>query len=126
MVCFPLLKMTNPPNPWGSCFDATAHNFLANMDEESIAVCHGVCVATREDQKGMIIGHAWLEFQHEGETVAMDCIWLKFIRAVEYRKHMNPLYAVRYGREEFIRLWKLHDFPGPWDERVRRAVTHND
>lgn len=108
-----------PPNPWGSCFDATAHNLLANRDAENLVVCHGVGTANRPGQEGMKIAHAWLEADIGKERVALDCVWLVFQSAALYRKNLQAEYVVEYAPEEFMRLWTEHDFPGPWDPTIR-------
>lgn len=107
-----------PPNPYGTCFDATAHNLITNFDEE-IWVCHGVGIANRPGQEGMKIAHAWLEFEREGHVIAFDCIWLMFQKAGTYRERLQLSYAVKYSKQEFIRLWNQYGFPGPWDEQIK-------
>ena len=54
--------------------------------------------------------------------IAIDPIWLVAQHADRYRNTLQVEYAVTYGREEFLRLWAEHNYPGPWDERVR-ALT---
>lgn len=111
--------LAKPPNPWGSCFDSAAHNMQGNKDIESLVMCHGIGIANRPGQEGTRIAHAWLEFDHNGERVALDCIWLIYQRASEYREKLQLQYVVEYPREEFMRLWAQNNFPGPWDVRVK-------
>lgn len=112
-----------PPNPWGSCFDAAAHLFLGCDDLSNPRMCHGIGIANKPGEEGTPIAHAWIEFDHpEHGRVAIDPIWLLAQRAVRYRKTLQVGYVVSYGRAEFLRLWVDHNFPGPWDERVK-ALT---
>lgn len=111
-----------PPNPWGSCFDAVAHNVLGNLDEE-LTICHGIGIANRPGQEGLKIAHAWIEFDHGKERVAFDCIWLQFLPAKKYRDDLKLEYVVEYSKQEFMRLWMLHDFPGAWDEKIDAVIS---
>jgi hypothetical protein len=54
----------------------------------------------------------------ELDHIAIDPIWLVAQRADQYREALQVEYAVTYSREEFLRLWAKHDYPGPWDEKV--------
>ncbi len=116
---------SDPPNPWGSCFDATAHNLLANSEEPGVRVCHGIGTATRPGEEGMQIAHAWLEFDHESGRIALDCVWLRFVPAMKYRADMRAQNVVEYEPREFMALWKLHDFPGPWDQSIKRFTSES-
>lgn len=108
-----------PPNPWGSCFDATFHNFLSLSEESTLIVCHGVGIATRPGQEGMRIAHAWLELFHPKHgKIAVDCIWLIAQPAELYRRNLKVEHVVEYGRDEYMELCRQHDFPGPWDPTV--------
>lgn len=115
--------MNMPPNPYGTCFDATAHNFLANKDEPTLRVCHGVGIANKPDELGNTIGHAWLEFERDGVKIALDCNWLVFQPAERYRKMLQMSYVVEYDAQQFMDMWMKTDFPGPWDAKVMAHVN---
>ncbi|MBX4215579.1 hypothetical protein KW797_01375 [Candidatus Parcubacteria bacterium] len=119
-------KTLTPPNPLGSCFDAAAHNLAMNLDEESLVMCHGLGVATWPGQEGKRIAHAWLEFDHEGKRAALDCIWMVAQPADFYRNNLKADYVVEYTKDEFMRLWHEHNFPGPWDELLKKFTKDND
>jgi hypothetical protein len=112
-----------PANPWGSCFDAAAHNLLANLDLEGLVICHGVGIANKPGEEGLRIAHAWLEFDYPQGKAAIDPIWLVAQPADHYRKNLKAELVVTYSKEEFISLWKKHDYPGPWDERIKAFTT---
>lgn len=91
-------------------------------------VCHGICVANKEGQEGMLIGHAWLECDHDEVPqedgsiakgrIAIDCIWLKAIPVDHYRKQLQASYIVEYTPDEFMDLWHKNNYPGPWDPQI--------
>jgi len=108
-----------PVNPWGSCFDSAAHNLLANTDCD-VTMCHGVGISTHPASAGKKIAHAWLEFDHEKYgRLAIDPIYLIAQRAEIYRKNLQAELVVTYSAREFIALWTKHDYPGPYDDRVK-------
>lgn len=113
-----------PPNPWGSCFDAVAHNVLGNLKED-ITICHGIGIASRPGQEGMRVAHAWIEFEHPEGRAALDCIWLKAVPAKKYRDDLKVEYVHEYTTGQFMTLWTQHDFPGPWDQAISNVITHN-
>jgi hypothetical protein len=116
--------MTQPPNPWGSCFDSAAHNLIANRDVDGLRMVHGIGIANRPGQEGLRVAHAWLEFPHEKVgKVAFDPIWLKFVPADLYRKNLQVQYSVEYTRWDFMDLWHKHEFPGPWDEKIKKYTS---
>lgn len=106
------------PNPFGSCFDAAAHNFIGNMEVESMVMCHGIGIANYPGQEGQRICHAWIEFDHPQGRAAMDPIWLMAQPVDIYRKNFQVELVVEYSKDDFIAKWKETGFPGPWDERV--------
>lgn len=114
----------HPPNPYGSCFDATAFNLLANLDTPGITVCHGIGIASRPGQEGMKIAHAWLEADHRtAGRLALDCVWLQFSPADTYRKNLKTSHVVEYTPKEVMDLWALHDNPGPWDPEILQFTS---
>lgn len=115
--------MEQPANPWGSCFDAAAHNALGNLDLDGLTVCHGIGIANRPGQEGWKIAHAWLEFDHPDGKAAIDPLWLVAQRADNYRSNLKVELVVEYSVANFLTLWTLHDFPGPWDDRIKKFTT---
>lgn len=108
-----------PANPWGSCFDAAAWNLLGNDDWGNPVIVHGIGVANKPGEEGRKIAHAWIEFDHpEHGRLAIDPIWLVAQSADIYRKNLQVEHSIAYSREEFLKLWAKHNFPGPWDDRV--------
>lgn len=113
-----------PANPWGSCFDAAAWNLVGNDDWGGPQMCHGVGTANKPGEEGRKIAHAWIELDHpEHGRIAIDPIWLVAQDAELYRKNLQVEHVVTYSREEFVRLWRQHNFPGPWDEKVKAQTT---
>jgi hypothetical protein len=87
-------------------------------------MCHGVGIANKPGEEGRRIAHAWIELDHpEYGRIAIDPIWLCAQEADHYRKNLQVEYVVMYSREEFLRLWAEHDYPGPWDKRVKPLTT---
>ncbi len=108
----------SPVNPMGSCFDATAQNFLLNSDIPTAVICHGVGTANAPGQEGVKIAHAWVELYRKRELYVIDCIWMVAIPYDKYYEDLKIEYVVRYGREEFLKLWQEKGFPGPYDSKV--------
>lgn len=119
--CGPLTVNGHPPqNPFGSCFDAAAWNLLHNLQSGmgDMRMCHGVGISNHPDSMGKKIAHAWVEFDHPQGRAAFDPIFLLAQSAEIYRKNFKTEIVVEYTTEEFIRLWKKSEFPGPYDVRV--------
>lgn len=112
-----------PPNAWGSCFDAAAFNLLANKDEKGLRMCHGIGIANKPGQEGTRIAHAWLECELKMGRVALDPVWLVFQSADLYRYKLQVERVVEYTFEDFMHFWKEHGFPGPWDEEIRKCTS---
>jgi hypothetical protein len=112
-----------PANPWGSCFDAAAYNLLANLDLDGLTMCHGIGIANKPGEEGLRIAHAWLEFDSPKGRAAIDPIWLVAQLASEYRKNLKAELVVTYSAKKSISLWTKHDYPGPWDDRIKAHTT---
>ena len=113
-------QVSVPGNPYGSCFDAAAHNLLANIDAvDGLTMCHGIGIANKPGEEGLTIAHAWLEFNHsECGRIAFDPIWLVAKDADHYRSSLQASLIITYTPKEFLSLWARHYYPGPYDERV--------
>lgn len=107
-------------NPFGSCFDATAWNLIANLKSgmPNMKICHGVGISNHPDSMGKKIAHAWIEFDHPQGRAAFDPIFLIAQSAGIYRRNFKVEVVVEYNKKEFIRLWKKNDFAGPYDVRI--------
>lgn len=117
-----------PVNPWGSCFDSAAKELALNVDlhQWGAVMCHGICIANKPGEEGNRIAHAWLEFDHPIHgSCALDPIWMIAQPAAHYRQTLKIELAVTYTREDFIARWRQHNFPGPWDARIR-ALTRKE
>lgn len=114
----------SPPNPFGSCFDAAAHNLIANYESDvpNLNMCHGIGVSNRPGEEGKKIAHAWIEFDHPQGRVAFDAIWLVFQSAENYRRNLKVERVVEYPKAEFIQTWKERDYPGPWDAEMKKIA----
>lgn len=122
-----------PANPIGSCFDATAFQFVHTAREVAAGnpnaptdcvMVHGIGVANLPGQEGELMGHAWLEFTHPktGQKLAMDCVWLKFVPRDHYHRECKVRFCVKYTFDEFMQLWVQHDYPGPYHPKIL-AIT---
>ena len=109
-----------PVNPIGTCYDATAHNFVAEPREWSsqAVICHGIGIANHPEIYGQVITHAWIEDVKDNERLAFDCIWGFVVPVKKYREDAQLNYVVEYTIEQFKFLWALHDYPGPFDEKI--------
>ena len=119
------LSISDAVNPFGSCFDAAAHNLLGNYNSGvgNMMMCHGVGISNHPDSMAQPISHAWVEFDHPEGRAAFDPIFLLAQPAELYRRNFKAEYVVEYTKEEFMRLWKEDDYPGPWDERIKQLTT---
>lgn len=113
-----------PANPIGECFESSmAQLAFGEEPPEGVVLCHGLGIANMPGQEGTVIGHAWLEWNDEdGQRVALDTTWFKAMYASHYRKNLQLSYIVEYTRAEAISLWKSHDYPGPWDLRIKEIT----
>lgn len=119
-----------PINPIGTCFDSTGHQILCVKPPPEVSnmkVCHGLGVANMPGQEGKAIAHAWIEFDHVDNNfrVAMDTTWGEFVSAEVYRKDLKMNYVVEYTPEEFVNMWRKHNYPGPWDYKLVELQKFN-
>lgn len=118
-----VIMRKEPVNPIGSCFDsAAAQLFAGGEPPPGLRLCHGIGIANTPGQEGRRIGHAWIEFDHPQERAAFDTTWDVITGAAHYRAQLHLEYVIEYTREEALALWIKHNYPGPWDERIK-AVT---
>lgn len=113
----------DPLNPIGSCFDSAAHQIVfgdrTKTNEERTMLLHGIGVASVPGQKGQLITHAWVEFDSpDKQRVALDTTWGIPQLASQYRNSLQITYFIAYSPQEAFDLWKVHNYPGPWDERL--------
>lgn len=113
-----------PINPIGSCFDSAAA-MLAQEDEPppNFKLCHGIGIASMPGQVGRKMKHAWLEFDDPERgrgRGAIDPIWGVAQRAELYRKNLKIKYCVEYTKAQMFNLWLKHDYPGPWDRKIKK------
>lgn len=114
-----------PLNEPGLCFDASAFNFLGQGEPpgDDARLCHGIGIANMPGQEGHTMGHAWIEFDDPKRgRVSFDAIWGVWTPAAKYRADLQLTYVVEYTGEQAFALWKEHDYPGPWDPKIR-AIT---
>lgn len=110
-----------PVNPFGECFDYAAQFLMGSP--KSTKLCHGIGKATREGEEGYIIAHAWLEFSN---GVAFDPIYCVSQPAQEYRANLRVHYIAIYDRKEALELWTKTDYPGPWEEKIKKISEGNN
>ena len=116
---------SEPVNPWGSCFDSAGRVFLLNeIWPEDARLCHGIGIANKPGEEGVVMAHAWIEFEmpdYTGYTgrAALDPIWMVAQEAEVYRRNFQVSKVVEYTREEFRQLWIEHNYPGPWDPEIK-------
>jgi hypothetical protein len=116
---------SEPINPIGQCFDSAFQQLVYGgeaMNPDGTVLCHGVCVANFPGQEGVIVGHAWLEFNHDGEEGVIDTTWGKIIKKDNYYSQIQVLYKVTYTRDEAAEMNLIQGFSGPWDLQVKNAV----
>ena len=109
-----------PINPIGACFDTVA--FQAMHGEEpppDLLVCHGIGIANMPGQEGLQMAHAWLEWKVGKKWMAYDTTWGWFLPRYRYRQELGITHMVVYNRDEFILLWLTHDYPGPFDPKIK-------
>lgn len=111
-----------PVAPIGQCFDNTGLAVLGSPEMmNKMTVCHAIGTATMPGQEGNEMKHAWIEFIKEGELLAADTTWGFVCEAKQYREQLNVTYVVEYTAKEYLALWKEHDHPGPYDEKIEKA-----
>jgi hypothetical protein len=112
-------KGLRPPENWRKCFDATAITFLDphGAIPDRAVLCHGLGIANAPGEKGLPIKHAWIEI----DGVAFDCIWYVKQDAKDYRRNIQAFHVVEYSKAEALGHWIKHNFPGPWDELVKKV-----
>lgn len=116
-----------PINPVGSCFDTSAFQMLVEKDQPSdIMLCHGIGIANMPGQEGHQMIHAWLEWTVRGRKCAYDTTWGVLTTVEKYRRDLQLSYCVEYTRSEMLQLWFEHDFPGPWDEKIKAVAKKNE
>lgn len=110
----------DPANPIGQCFDSAAHQIVFHgQNFIDTKLCHGIGVSNMPSQKGDRFCHAWVEFNlPEGQRVALDTTWNIAQLAEQYRSDLRLQYVIEYDQQKAFDLWKAHDYPGPWDERL--------
>ena len=113
-----------PINPIGTCFDSAGRIFVINDWEDGEAVlCHGIGIANLPGQEGKKISHAWIEVTDEEHgRVALDPIWGIAQPQQTYRDGLRVEFVKEYRKEEFMKLWKLHDFPGPYESNIMKLT----
>lgn len=111
-----------PINPIGNCFDNCAlQAILMKNPPENLRICHGIGVANMPGQIGNAIGHAWLEW----DGLVYDTTWGCIVYAKKYREDLKISFVVEYSRSQFLKLWKKHDYPGPWENKILRVINKN-
>ena len=109
-----------PLNPIGQCFETVAHDVLNNeFFPEEITICHAVIEANMPGQEGQEAGHAWIEFELHSSVAAADTTWGVMTQADHYRSQLKTRNIIEYNKQEFLGLWKSHDFPGPFDHKIK-------
>ncbi len=126
-------KAKNEP---GTCFDSviTELFYLKLMSTTSkhgirilksdtltnVFICHALNMPNLKGEEGIIASHAWIEGSFRGLKIAYDVIWGIAQPAMTYRKNGNVIYSVEYRLRDFLLNWIKHDYPGPWDERIKK------
>lgn len=121
-----MLNGRKPVNPFGSCFDSAAHILFMEpaLADTDAVMCHGIGVANMPGQEGHLMAHAWIEFDHpKCARAALDPIWMIAQSADKYRKDMQMEFVITYTRDEFMKLWELHDYPGPYHPKIKAQTT---
>ncbi len=113
-----------PLNEIGQCFETAIRQACFAPDaNESIRLCHGLGVANAPGQEGLVMGHAWVELVDPIKgKLAFDTTWGTVQPAEQYRLGGKVFYVVEYTREVALCLWKLHNYPGPWDLRIKSEM----
>lgn len=115
-----------PVNPIGTCFDTAAFQLIAPEAPPSVRLCHGIGIANLPGQEGLEMAHAWIELvTNLGQKIALDTTWGDKALAERYRQELQLSYVVEYTQEQALELWKKHDYPGPWDERILAITERN-
>lgn len=111
-----------PANPFGSCFDSAARYMLADWTGyRDVTMCHGIGISNKPGEEGEKIAHAWIEvWSRDTGTLAIDPIWMVAQPAALYRKNLKVEYAITYPRKKFIKMWIKKEFPGPFDNKIKR------
>lgn len=110
-----------PKNPIGSCFDTVAWQARHGENRpDNLLICHGLGVANLPGQQGHTMAHAWLEW---GNT-AFDTTWGVSMNRFKYRKEIQLKYLVQYTYDEFMCLWLEHNYPGPWDKKIKSVADN--
>jgi hypothetical protein len=103
-----------PINPIGACFDSSAIQLLQEDIPANTTLCHGLGKASRPDQIGQEMAHAWIE----ADGWAYDTTWGVRQPIEKYRAGMSLTYVIEYPRVTAIQLWKDHGYPGPWSKTI--------
>ena len=111
----------DPVNPIGSCFDSSAHQIVFGGDDGAdLRLVHAIGITSIPSQAGQMFCHAWVEFfdPQTNQKIAIDTTWGIPQLAENYRNSLQISYSIEYTRQEAFDLWKTHNYPGPWDERL--------
>lgn len=118
-----------PVNPLGTCFDATAFQAVGPQGSwenrpRDLRICHGI----GKTSFGKTRAHAWLEWRDQklGLLIANDVIFQIFLPAKDYRINGRFHYVIEYTFDKFMELWTKHDYPGPWDRKIRKITEKVD
>lgn len=113
-----------PVNPIGTCFDSAAWAIVGRRDISANPVmCHGIGVTNIPGEEPVPMAHAWIEFTNRaGRRLALDTTWMIGQRAKKYRRSLQISLVIEYPFKQFCALWIKHNFPGPYDDRIR-ALT---
>ena len=121
-----LMGGRKPINEVGTCFDSSYLTFIhptnSSIRQPGDRLCHGIGVANMPGQEGNVMGHAWIEFDHQGRRAAYDSIWGVTTSAEKYRADLKLEYVREYTFEDAVVLGHLHDYSGPWDDKIK-AIT---
>lgn len=121
-------KGSKPINPIGTCFDSAALQLIHGKTPPELSdlkLCHGITISTMPGQEGRKIAHAWLEYKMNGVETAWDTTWNDVASKKQYREEVNLHHIVEYTKEEAWSLWAKHDYPGPWDRKIKEVVYAN-
>lgn len=116
-----------PLYPIGECFDSTGEMMLGTAIDifQNVQVCHGIGESNVPGCEKKIIGHSWIEGYRHGRLYALDTTWGVATDAARYTCNMRLTYVVKYHKKEFFRLWKKHDYSGPWDSKIKAVMPEN-
>ncbi len=114
-----------PVNPIGTCFDSAIKTlFFDHSLPLDTKLCHAIITTNMPEQEPKKSGHAWLEFDHEGQRAALDTTWMLATTVDHYRSQLNIEYVVEYSKEEAYQNLVKTDQDNCWDEKIKAHSRH--